>query len=157
MSKYLLLWLFIPSVTLPSSLCDTNGKRFIAIAPWLSSSSRLYKDFTGNKNDLQWQRRFCWQTQFSATETLQILSLWLAYPSTVGLRSTTKSLGKSSTKLLPNLSYKEMKKKPAQQRGSVNKASTAAVENVEDKAKQIILEQSQQWSPLPTRRAKACL
>lgn len=51
--KYLLLWLLAPVVTLPSSLCDISGKRLMAIASWLWSSSRLYKDFTGNKNELQ--------------------------------------------------------------------------------------------------------
>lgn len=81
------------------------------------------------------QTSSCWQTQFSVTETLQILSLWLAYPSTVGLRSTTKSLGKSSTKLLPNSSYKESKK-TCSANGLSEESFNTAVENADDKAKQ---------------------
>jgi len=44
-------------------------------------------------------------------------------------------LGKSSTKLFPNLSYTE-RKKPDQQISAVKQAVTIAVEKAEDKPKQ---------------------
>lgn len=144
-------------MTLPRSLCDTNGKRLMAIAPWLWSSSRLYKDFTGNKNELQGKtNKVLLVTSVLRDQNTPYALFVISIPMHWGAEIHHKVTGKIFHQTLPKLILQRKEKKLAQRRGSVKKASTAVVGDAEGQAK-ISWNSHSNEAPRPERRAKGCL